>query len=274
MNPLHAVSCAAVDSIATSDAATWRADCLERRSAGQRLLIAFGRRSTQGVLVTSVFVDPAGSISASRALVDPLEGLVSLTPDWPAWHCFEREIFEQTSVRIHNHPWLKPVRSPRGADMTTYPYYAIAGKEVHEVAVGPIHAGVIEPGSFRFQCRGEQVFHLEVQLGYQHRGVEPLLLQRDSRQLAPLVETIAGDTSIGNAWAYCAALESLANVAVAPGDELMRAVLLELERVGMHMATLSALAADSFPAHIWPETVGSSARNYSAGARTPHFFVS
>ncbi len=244
MNPLHAVSCVALDSIATWDAATWRADCLERRSAGQRLLIAFGRRSTQGVLVTSVFVDPTGSISASRVLLDPLKGYVSLTPDWPAWHCFEREIFEQTSVRIDNHPWLKPVRSPRGADMATYPYYSIAGKEVHEVAVGPIHAGVIEPGSFRFQCRGEQVFHLEVQLGYQHRGVEPLLLQRDSRLLAPLVETIAGDTSIGNSWAYCAALESLANVAVAPGDELMRAVLLELERVGMHMATLSALAAD------------------------------
>ena len=74
------------------------------------------------------------------------------------------------------------------------------GTDAYQVAVGPIHAGVIEPGSFRFSCLGEQVHHLEIQLGYQHRGVERRLLERDPRQLAPLVETISGDTSVGHAW--------------------------------------------------------------------------
>ena len=243
MNPLRPVHCEELSPAPMLDVDAWRADCLLRRGAGQRLLTAYGRKATQGVLMTSIFVDPAGAISASRATIDPLKGYESLTPEWPAWHCFERELVEQTAIRVVGHPWLKPIRSPLAA-MAEYPYYSIAGKEVHEVAVGPIHAGVIEPGSFRFQCLGEQVHHLEIQLGYQHRGVEGLLLNRPVSQLTPLVETIAGDTSVGNAWAYCAAIETLLSVDVALEDELMRAILLELERVAMHLATLSGLAAD------------------------------
>jgi Ni,Fe-hydrogenase III large subunit len=128
--------------------------------------------------------------------------------------------------------------------MGSYPFYRVDGKEVHEVAVGPIHAGVIEPGSFRFMCFGEHVLHLEVHHGYQHRGVEARLLERDARSLTPWVETIAGDTTIAHAWAYAAAIEQLVAHDVAPEHELARAVMLELERIAMHLSGLAGMSAD------------------------------
>jgi len=110
--------------------------------------------------------------------------------------------------------------------------------------VGPIHAGVIEPGHFRFMCLGETVYHLEVQLGYQHRGVEALLLQRPAWTLAPLVESICGDAAVAYAWGHCAAIEALSGCSVGRSAELSRAVALELERVAIHVATLGGLATD------------------------------
>jgi Ni,Fe-hydrogenase III large subunit len=129
--------------------------------------------------------------------------------------------------------------------MGAYPFYELQGKEVHEVQVGPIHAGVIEPGAFRFMCLGERVHHLEIHLGFQHRGVERRLLEGDARRLLPLVETVAGDTSIAHAWAYCAAIESLCECELGIETDVARAVALELERVAMHLSGLSGLAADA-----------------------------
>ena len=105
------------------------------------------------------------------------------------FNLFEREIAEQFGLRPAGHPWLKTVRYHANrtgrpdvfgndycADIPgNTPFYQVTGESVHEVAVGPVHAGIIEPGHFRFQCAGEEVLHLEIQLGYQHRGVEQLL---------------------------------------------------------------------------------------------------
>jgi Ni,Fe-hydrogenase III large subunit len=144
------------------------------------------------------------------------------------------------------HPWLKPVRyeGARQQRMAEYPFFKVRGQEVHEVGVGPIHASVIEPGHFRFMCHGEQVHHLEVQLGYQHRGVEQLLLRRPPLSLTPLVETIAGDTSIAYAWGYCTAIEALSGAQVSLESDLVRGVALELERVAMHLTSLTGMATD------------------------------
>ncbi len=108
----------------------------------------------------------------------------SLTAQCEPFHMFEREIAEQYGIRPDGHPWLRMVRYHEnyagapdvfGNDYTrdlpgNYDYYSVNGDEIHEVAVGPVHAGVIEPGHFRFNCIGERVLHLEIQLGYQHRG--------------------------------------------------------------------------------------------------------
>jgi Ni,Fe-hydrogenase III large subunit len=159
---------------------------------------------------------------------------------------FEREIYEQHGVKPHDHPWLKPVRfaGPATLPMDDFPFFKVEGKEVHEVAVGPIHAGVIEPGHFRFMCEGETVHHLEIHLGYQHRGAEALLLRRDPRTLAPLVETLAGDASVAHAWAHAGAVEGLAGREAPAQVELSRGVGLELERIAMHLAGLSGLCQD------------------------------
>ena len=224
----------------------WRADLLARLQAGSRLVTLYGQRNGEDVTITAVFIERERSLSISRTVVNASAGYRELTSELPAVHCFERELAEQTGLFMADHPWLKPIRSQGRAEfaMSAYSYYRVEGKEVHEVAVGPIHAGVIEPGSFRFSCFGEQVHHLEIQLGYQHRGVERRLLEGKPLDLAPLVETIAGDTSIGHTWAYCAAIESLAECEIGLEVDVGRALALELERVAMHLAGLSGLAAD------------------------------
>ncbi len=183
----------------------------------------------------------------------------SLTPDCPEVHLFEREIAEQFGVRPEGHPWLKPVRFVKsqrpGHDawdraineqplVGVMDFYRVEGEEVHEVAVGPIHAGVIEPGHFRFQCHGEQVFHLETSLGYQHRGVERALVGGPNKRTIHYMETLAGDTTVGHATAYCQAVEGLAGCKVPARSQVLRGVALELERLANHTGDLGALAGD------------------------------
>jgi Ni,Fe-hydrogenase III large subunit len=112
------------------------------------------------------------------------------------------------------------------------------------VGVGPVHAGVIEPGHFRFQCHGEEILHLEIQLGYQHRGIEELLPKQKRSQQLVLVESIAGDSVIAHTTAFCSALEALAGVTPSLREQAVRGVAAELERVAMHLATLSGIATD------------------------------
>lgn len=182
----------------------------------------------------------------------------ALTPRCPQLHLFEREIAEQFGVVPEGHPWFKPVRfqasyragmdawgrpaqHPLPGDMV---YYRVEGEEVHEVAVGPVHAGVIEPGHFRFQCHGEEVMHLEISLGYQHRGIEALLVGGPHAATLAQMETVAGDTTIGHGSAYCHLLEALAGVALSPRAAVLRSVALECERLANHVGDIGALAGD------------------------------
>jgi Ni,Fe-hydrogenase III large subunit len=123
-------------------------------------------------------------------------------------------------------------------------FYKLQGEEVHEVAVGPVHAGVIEPGHFRFQCHGERVFHLEISLGYQHRGIEEALVDGPHKITFHQMETAAGDTTIGHALAHCQVLEALANGKVPARAQALRGVALELERLANHIGDLGALPQD------------------------------
>jgi Ni,Fe-hydrogenase III large subunit len=115
---------------------------------------------------------------------------------------------------------------------------------VHEVAVGPVHAGVIEPGHFRFQAHGEEVLALEIMLGYQHRGVERLLETSDRHRATLVAESIAGDTVIGHASAACGAIEALARSRKTPRGQAIRGIALEVERLANHIGDLGALAGD------------------------------
>ncbi|NOT02842.1 MAG: hydrogenase [Phycisphaerales bacterium] len=218
-----------------------------------------------GGVVLHAFVadDREGTMKVCRSELRRSDGrplqYPSVTGRWPAAQAFEREIAEQYGVHPIGHPWLKPLRyhatddgspAPWGAFDPNkpipgdYPFYRVDGDEVHEVAVGPVHAGIIEPGHFRFQCHGEEVLHLEIALGYQHRGAEPLLLHRNATRSAIVAETLAGDASVGHALAYCTALESLAGAAVGVRAHAIRGIALELERLANHVGDLGALCND------------------------------
>ena len=218
-------------------------------TANSRLVSFFGSPSLQAneVYLNAIVANDAyGEFQLLRSVLSRGDSFHSLTPKFPFMHCFERECFEQYGLKPTGHPWPKPIRYPSAQKdrLESYPFYQLKGKEVHEVGVGPIHAGVIEPGHFRFSCYGETIHHLEIQLGFQHRGVEHLLLQKEITHLAPLVETIAGDSSIAHTWAYCSALEALGGTKIPLEIDIVRGIALELERVAMHLAGLAGMSTD------------------------------
>jgi len=171
----------------------------------------------------------------------------ALSCDIEALHWFEREIFEQSSITPEGHPWLKPIRFEHGGDPGVTDYFTMQGDAVHEVAVGPVHAGVIEPGHFRFQCMGEDVYHLEIELGYQHRGIEKMLVESPEKLRTHLIETAAGDSSIAYALAYDMSIAALApekRAALTERSQILRTLALELERIANHVGDIGALAGD------------------------------
>jgi Ni,Fe-hydrogenase III large subunit len=229
-------------------------------ASGLRVAALFGMRDPDPAAVALVVV--LADERRSRLAVGQTrlrgEAFDSLTPACPQVHLFEREIAEQFGLRAIGHPWFKPVRYHRsyrpGHAAFVAPgeeplvgvteFYRVEGDEVHEVAVGPVHAGVIEPGHFRFQCHGEQVFHLEISLGYQHRGVERAMQGGPSKRTIHYAETLAGDTTVGHATAYCRVLEALARCQKTPRAQALRGIALELERLANHVGDLGALAND------------------------------
>lgn len=173
------------------------------------------------------------------------DSISSMTPECPEANLFEREFAETWGVVPRGHPWLKPVRftAPDALPAVT-DFFRVEGDQVHEVAVGPVHAGVIEPGHFRFQCHGEKVMHLEIALGFQHRGIEKRLVGAPDRTTRHLMETAAGDTTCGHALAYAMNIEALAGLEVSEEAHRVRAIALELERIANHVGDLGALSGD------------------------------
>lgn len=169
----------------------------------------------------------------------------SLTLFLPQVHWFEREIFEKWRVRPQGHPWLKPIRFENSQSLPSVTnFMRIDGEEIHEVAVGPVHAGIIEPGHFRFQCHGERVFHLEISLGYQYRGIEKALIGGPDKRTIHYMETLSGDTTIGHSLAYAQAIEGLTGYSVPLRASVIRSIMLELERLANHTGDLGAMAQD------------------------------
>ncbi len=215
---------------------------LDRVAQGGRVATLFGH-ALAGESVRLVAVVADGEAGTLALTATDVRGIYpALTPRCPQVHRFECEVAEQHGVQPLGHPWLKPVRGVEAS--TGAAFFAVGGDEVHEVAVGPVHAGVIEPGHFRFQCHGETVMHLEIALGYQHRGVERALVGGPTPRTIHYMETLAGDTSAGHAMAHCQALEALAGCRVPPRAEVLRGIALEIERLANHTGDLGALAGD------------------------------
>jgi len=231
----------------------FRRELLSMIAGGSRIASFFGIPASEHLVIFAVVAhDSQGSL---EILSTSVQGeYPSLTPDLPQLHWFERELHEQWGVTPLGHPWLKPIRFHQPYRASNYQaqelkpgvtdYFQVSGDEIHEVAVGPVHAGIIEPGHFRFQCRGEDVLHLEIELGYQHRGIEQALKHGIGKRSIHYAETIAGDTSIGHASAYTMNLETLAGIVPSVRSQLIRAIALELERIANHTGDLGAIAGD------------------------------
>lgn len=252
-----AIKLDAIPTIAFDD---FRQAILDGVAAGQRVSAMFGDSTMQSD-VTRLYVvmadDEQNQLYAGRTQIEG-DQFPSLTPHCPQVHLFEREIAEQFGLKPVGHPWFKPVRyhrSKTGRDAWDRPldqpippavgdFFRVEGDEVHEVAVGPVHAGIIEPGHFRFQCHGEHVFHLEIALGFQHRGVEQAMVGGPASRSIHYAETLAGDTTVAHTTAYCQVLEALARCQKTARAQMLRGIALELERLANHVGDLGAIAND------------------------------
>lgn len=154
-----------------------------------------------------------------------------LHPDWPKTIFPLRRDFD-----IHT----KVDREPKD-----YLFTNVEGEGVCEIPVGPVHAGIIEPGHFRFSILGEHIINLETQLFYTHKGIEKLAENMNLEEALLLSERISGDESVANSIAYCQSLERIANVKITKKAEQTRTVFAELERIYNHLGTLAGITTDA-----------------------------
>jgi Ni,Fe-hydrogenase III large subunit/Ni,Fe-hydrogenase III component G len=175
---------------------------------------------------------------------------------------FEREMHDLYGVRPEGHPMPRPlVHHPHWPDgwhpmrhdagprpplqaQRPFPFLTVDGDGVYEIPVGPVHAGLIEPGHFRFSVVGETILRLKARLWYVHKGIEKLAEGRTVLENLPLAERVSGDTAIGHALAYCLAVEDALGLAVGEQVAAVRFVLLELERLHNHVADIGAICND------------------------------
>ncbi|HEY8175282.1 MAG TPA: hypothetical protein VIF32_06310 [Gemmatimonadaceae bacterium] len=223
---------------------------------GWRIVSLFGapEDSTTLRLMAVIADDERGQLGASSAIVGERYPAIAIACAQAS--AFEREIAEQCGVVPEGHARLKPLRRhppdhrPAGWQAAAafrrddYSFDRFEGDEVHEVGVGPVHAGIIEPGHFRFHAHGEEILLLEIMLGYQHRGVERLLETTETTRSVLVAESIAGDSVIAHASAYCGAFEALARCHKTARAQAIRGIALELERLANHVGDLGALAND------------------------------
>ncbi|MBI9109158.1 MAG: NADH-quinone oxidoreductase subunit C [Spirochaetales bacterium] len=222
----------------------FRKKVLEMTRGGGRVNSFFSAENDNEDLVLYLIIsyDARGETHALSMKVEN-KAFKSLTNEDTQFHLFEREIYEQSGIRPLGHPWLKPVRFP-GGNAGEMDFFKIEGREIHEVAVGPIHAGIIEPGHFRFQCHGETVYHLETSHGYQHRGIEKKLTGGPYRDTVYKMGVIAGDSTVAHSTAYAQIMEAFTRTAIPARAQAVRAIALELERCANHIGDIGALSGD------------------------------
>lgn len=243
-------------------------DCVSTRlRAGGRLGLFTARQETVSgrvALVLLVLDTAHQSIELWETLPDTPDGTFhSLTPQIPQAHWFERAISDFFGLTPLGHPRLKslilheawpaefyPLREPATLlpediqKRRDYRFMTVRGEGVYEIPVGPIHAGIIEPGHFRFSCLGEVIQNLEIRLGYQHRGVEQHLTRIPWQRARFVAEAASSDTSAGNAWAHAMAIEHLLGITPPQRAAMLRALALEIERIASHLGDLGGICND------------------------------
>ncbi|MDX2300834.1 MAG: Ni,Fe-hydrogenase III large subunit [Xanthomonadaceae bacterium] len=252
-----------------ANAEDWEFAARAAAQTGGRLVALWsaerGRGAQRRPVVCAAYVVAEGMLWLDLPLADAGVGYPDLAGTFACAERMQRAIADLSGVRAIEpqdaRPWLDHGLWPPGAralrqgpagavaqasrEPVPYPFVRVEGDGVHEIAVGPVHAGIIEPGHFRFSVVGEKVLRLEERLGYVHKGIE-----RRFTELAPLdayrlAGRVSGDSTVAYAWAYCMALESAAAGTVPARAAWLRALLLERERVANHLGDLGALGNDA-----------------------------
>ena len=248
------------------DAAQWRYAVRAVAAAHGRLVSSWGSQveggSTPQYEVSAAYALPSGLLWLQLPL-----GSATAYPDLSAHFPFaarmQRATADLMGLRAEGaadgRRWLNhgawpadffPLRSDSAlpaafGEVQDYPFVTVQGDGVHEIAVGPVHAGIIEPGHFRFSVVGEKVLRLEERLGYTHKGIEKRFTQLPALEAHRLAGRVSGDSTVAFAWAYCMALESAAGATVPDRAAWLRALMLERERVANHLGDLGALGNDA-----------------------------
>jgi Ni,Fe-hydrogenase III large subunit/Ni,Fe-hydrogenase III component G len=253
------------------DARQWGTACEQVREKGGRLVALWGsdeRDRGAGFAVHAALTVRSGLLVVTLPVTDG--EFPSISGVFPAAIRMQRailDLFGIQAARAHDQrKWLRhaawpadvfPLRkdfelshesraashAPHESD--DYPFVQVQGEGVHEIPVGPVHAGTIEPGHFRFSIVGEGVLRLEERLGYKHKGIEKRFEQMDLQQGARLAGRVSGDSTVAYAWAYAMAVESACSVTPPQRALWLRALLLERERVGQHLWDLGFMGNDA-----------------------------
>lgn len=245
----------------------WQRLAQELHATGARFLTLWGaddRDRNGSFRVRAAWLTPEGVVVAEHRIADSENpAYPSLARLFPAATRIERSVFDLLGIRASDadpRGWLRhggwpdnvfPLR--RDFDGTVqyavqsepYPFVAVEGDGVHEIAVGPVHAGIIEPGHFRFSVVGEKVLRLEERLGYTHKGVAKLFQGMRQDEGHRLAARLSGDSAVAFSWAWCAAQESLTQTRCPERAIRLRALALEHERLANHVGDLGALGNDA-----------------------------
>ncbi len=248
-------------------AADWPLTARHIRTQGGRLLAFWGedrRAEESAYLVHAAFLIATG-IVRTEMVVDPATAVYpSLTSIFPNALRMERALYDLLGIRAtgthDTRPWLRHAAWPAdrfplrtdfpGTDLDVaadrgYAFPPTNSPDLHEIPVGPIHAGIIEPGHFRFQVLGEEILRLEERFGYAHKGVERLFRGLDGAAGARLAGRISGDSTVAYAWSYAQAVEQVAAARVPERAQWLRALCLERERLANHLGDLGAIGNDA-----------------------------
>ena len=240
----------------------WRALAQDVAAASGKLLALWGTNvAPQGGALRAVFAAPPRALLVTVSLGDGTRRFPSVEDVFPAAGRMQRAVFDLSGLRSTDRdtrPWLRHAAWPADAfplskdamppspksPVDDYAFVRVEGDGVHEIAVGPVHAGIIEPGHFRFSVVGEKVLRLEERLGYVHKGIERRFTEMSILDGHRLAARVSGDSGVAFSWAYCEALERMAGVQVPARGLMLRALALELERIANHLGDLGALGND------------------------------
>lgn len=240
----------------------WRRCATDVAAGGGRLMALWVDCADETTVFAAMSVE-----SVVLVLALELSGTPTAYPDlaevFPAAARMQRAAADLCGVRAQHfdqRPWLRhaawpaeylPLSTDARAPATSegavdqYSFVRVSGDGVHEIPVGPVHAGIIEPGHFRFSVVGEKVLKLEARLGYVHKGIEQRFSGLDAHEGHRLAARVSGDSAVAYSWAYCQALEGIAGVAIPVRAAWLRALALEGERIANHLGDLGALGNDA-----------------------------